>query len=264
MKRKKKIPDYSSMIKNIMEYHDGTSEILYYDDPPHEYHWEGQLVPSCSNIAKIITPSIVIGKWTAKKSAEKFKELIKPKKSYDKIELDDFYDQIKGAADASMNEAGEVGTEVHDAFEKYILSKKEPNFDNEQMAKSFATFKNWYLQQTGLEIVKTEALILSRKHFYTGTFDALFKNDKGELIIYDWKTSSGIRDSHIIQCYLYALALEEQFNTKVPQGVIVNSTREGKLNIKTFEIGQEQHEIALACLKLFFFSNPNKGRQNVI
>ena len=264
MKHKNKIPDYSNMIKNIMEYHDGTSEILYYDDPPHEYWYNHTKIPSASNVVKFLTPSNVIGNWTAKMSADKFKELVKSGKSYDELQINDFYDQIKGAAKKNMTQAGQIGSEVHDAFEKYILGGEEPKFTNQQMARSFATFKNWYLQQQGLEIVKTESFILSRKHLYTGKFDALFKNGKGEHIIYDWKTSSGIRDSHICQCYGYAMALEEQFDIKVSQGVIVNSTREGKLNIKTFEIGQEQHEVFLACLKLINFKPETKGKQNVI
>ena len=93
-----------------------------------------------------------------------------------------------------MKQAGTIGSSVHDAFENFILRGDEPTFTNKQMIKSFATFKEWYLQQEGLEVVQTENLVLSRKHYYTGTFDALFKNGKGEYIIYDWKTAPGDRD----------------------------------------------------------------------
>jgi len=251
------------MEENILSFKDGTKETVYFDREPHKYYWnDKEIKQTASGIVKPLTPTEVIGNWTAKMSAEKFKELVKAGESYDELQIDDFYMQIKGAARKNMQQAGTIGSSVHDAFENFILRGDEPKFTNKQMVKSFSTFKEWYLQQEGLEIVQTENLVLSRKHFYTGTFDALFKNGKGEYIIYDWKTSSGIRDSHICQCYGYSLALEEQYDFKVSQGVIVNATREGKLNIKTFDISEEEHQVFLACLKIKNFKPKTKEKIN--
>lgn len=250
------------MINKQLEFVDGSVETVLFDPQPHKYFWNDTEIVSATTIAKITTPAAAIGNWSSKICSEKFKELIQAGKTYDEIQILEYSELIKKAPNTFMQQAGTTGSFVHDAIERYIHFKEEPNFTNQGMAKSFMKFKEWYLKQKGLEIVNTECIVLSRKHFFTGTYDALFKNGKGEYILYDWKTSSGIRDSYLIQCYLYGLAIEEQFDFKVSQGVIVNSTKEGKLNIKTFQIGQEQHEIALACLKLYNFLNPNKGRQN--
>ena len=45
------------------------------------------------------------------------------------------------------------------------------------------------------------------------------------------------------------------FDTDVKQGVIVNCTKQGKLNIKEFPIGDAQEEVAIACLKMYRYLN---------
>jgi len=71
------------------------------------------------------------------------------------------------------------------------------------------------------------------------TLDAIFKNKSGEHIIYDWKSSSGIRDSMLVQIYLYKICVKEELNIDVKKGIIVNCTKQGKLNIKEFVVGTE-------------------------
>jgi ATP-dependent exoDNAse (exonuclease V) beta subunit len=127
------------------------------------------------------------------------------------------------------------------------------------MKKSFSKFKEWYDLQEGLELVFTETKVLSRVHKYTGTLDALFKRGN-EYIIYDWKTSSGIRDSYYVQLYLYVMALEEQLDIKIKKGVIVNCTKQGKLNIAEFQINDEMQDVAISCLKLHRFLNNKKEK----
>jgi hypothetical protein len=253
------------MIENKLEFKDNTTESLFFDPEPHKYYWNEQEVPSATNICKILTPAAAIGNWSTKLCSEKFKELVVAGKSYDEIQILEMAEQIKKAPNTFMQQAGTAGSYVHDAIEKYIHHKEEPNFTNEGMAKSFAKFKEWYGKQKAFEVVSTESRILSRKHFFTGTYDALFKNADNEYTIYDWKTSSGIRDSYLVQIFLYSIGLEEQFDIKISNGVIVNTTKEGKLNIKTFEVNKEMQEIALACLKVFQFLNPkfkpNKGEK---
>lgn len=248
------------MIENKLEYKDGSTETLLFDPEPHKYYWNDTEVPSATTIAKITTPAAAIGNWTSKMCSDKFKELVKAGQRLDEIEILTVAEQIKKAANTFMSNAGTAGSLVHDAIERYIHFKEEPEFTNEGMVKSFAKFKEWWNEQDGLELVNTESRVLSREHFFTGTYDALFKTKDDEYIVYDWKTSSGIRDSYLIQCFLYAIGLEEQFEFKVQKGVIVNATKEGKLNIKTFTIGDYEKQVALSCLELYKFLNPKKRK----
>jgi len=232
------------------------TETLYFDPIPHVYVWNEEKIISATTIVKLMTPASAIGNWSSLMCANKFRELIQAGKSYDEIQLIGYYDQIKKAPNANMSNAGLIGGQVHDLIENYIHRKTVPEIHNPEMKKSFDKFKTWYDQQEGLELIFTERKVLSRKHKFCGTLDALFKKND-EYIIYDWKTSSGIRDSYYVQIYLYALCLEEEFGFKVPKGVIVNCTKDGKLRIAEFDISSDNHDTALSCLKLYRFK-PNK------
>ena len=54
---------------------------------------ENEIV-SATNITKLLTPANVIGMWSAKMCAEKFKELVQAGKSYDEIQLIELYDKL--------------------------------------------------------------------------------------------------------------------------------------------------------------------------
>ena len=235
-------------------------ETLFFDPIQHQYFWNDELLPSATTITKLLTPAQVIGNWTSKVCAEEFKKLIKAGVSYDEIELAQYYDQIKKSANANMGVAGLVGTEVHNLIEDYIHKGITPEIHNPEIKKSFGKFKEWYDKQEGLEIVFTERKVLSRIHKFTGTLDALFKNKSGDHIIYDWKSSSGIRDSMLVQIYLYKICIKEELNIDVKKGIIVNCTKQGKLNIKDFVIGAEQEDVAIACLKMYRYLN-QKGEK---
>jgi len=235
-------------------------ETLLFDVIAHQYFWNDEQLPSATQITKLLTPASAIGAWSSLMSANEFKKLIKAGVAYDEIELIKYYDQIKKAANYNMSSAGLVGGEVHNLIETYIHTGKVVEVHNEEMKKSFNKFKEWWDKQSGLEIVFTERKVLSRINKFTGTLDALFKNKSGEYIIYDWKTSSGIRDSYYVQIYLYALAIEEELGIKIPKGVIVNCTKDGKLRIAEFDIDSDNHDTAISCLKLYRYLNKKEKK----
>jgi len=230
------------------------TETLLFDPVDHKYFWKELERPSATTITKILTPAMAIGNWTAKMCADEFKKLIVAGKSYDEIQLLEYYEQIKKSANTNMSNAGMVGSQVHDLIENYIHYKTIPDIHNEQMKLSFYKFKEWYDAQQNIEIVFTERKVLSKKYGYTGTLDALFKNTKtNEYIVYDWKTYSVIRDNYYVQIYLYAICLEEEFNYKISKGIIVNCQKNGKLKIAEFDIDSQCYDIAISCLKLYQF-----------
>lgn len=247
------------MEEHRLKYKDNTEEILYFDPIPHKYYWNEEELPSATGITKVLTNATIIGNWTSKMCSEEFLKQIKAGKSYDEIQILEIADKIKKAANSNMNQAGHVGSQVHDMIENYIHNKTIPEIHNDLMKKSFSKFKEWYDLQKGLELVFTETKVLSRIHKYTGTLDALFKRGD-EYIIYDWKTSSGIRDSYYVQLYLYVMALEEQLDIKIKKGIIVNCTKQGKLNIAEFPINSEMQDVAISCLKLHRFLNNKKEK----
>ena len=235
-------------------------ETLFFEPIKHQYFWNDELLPSATTITKLLTPVQPLIMWANKMASEEFKRLIVAGQKYDEVQLAEFYTLIKNASNKSMTSAGIVGTEVHNLIEDYIHKGIEPEIHNPEIKKSFGKFKEWFDAQEGLEIVFTERKVLSRIHKFTGTLDALFKNKSGEYIIYDWKSSSGIRDSMLVQIYLYKICVKEELNIDVKKGIIVNCTKLGKLNIKDFVIGAEQEDVAIACLKMYRYLN-QKGEK---
>ena len=234
-------------------------ETLFFDPILHQYFWKDEQLPSATGITKLLTPANVIGLWSAKVCSEEFKKLVRAGVSYDEIELAKIADQIKKAPNQTMGDAGLVGSQVHNLIEDYIHKGITPEIHNAEIKKSFGKFKEWFDKQEGLEIVFTERKVLSRIHKFTGTLDALFKNKSGEHIIYDWKSSSGIRDSMLVQIYLYKICIKEELGIDVKQGIIVNCTKQGKLNIKEFLIGEMQEDVAISCLKMYrYLTNKEK------
>ena len=234
-------------------------ETLFFDSVLHQYFWNDEQLPSATTICKLLTPANVIGAWSAKVCSEEFKKLIRAGVSYDEIELAKIADQIKKAPNQTMSDAGLVGSQVHNLIEDYIHKGITPEIHNPEIKKSFGKFKEWFDKQDGLEIVFTERKVLSRIHKFTGTLDALFKNKSGQYIIYDWKSSSGIRDSMLVQIYLYKICIKEELGIDVKQGIIVNCTKTGKLNIKEFLIGEMQEDVAISCLKMYrYLTNKEK------
>ncbi len=234
-------------------------ETLFFDPVLHQYFWNEEQLPSATTICKLLTPANVIGAWSAKICSEEFKKLIRAGVTYDEIELVKIAEQIKKAPNQTMGDAGLVGSQVHNLIEDYIHKGIAPEIINPEIKKSFGKFKEWYDKQEGLEIVFTERKVLSRIHKFTGTLDALFKNKSGDHIIYDWKSSSGIRDSMLVQIYLYKICIKEELGIDVQKGIIVNCTKTGKLNIKEFLIGEMQEDVAVSCLKMHrYLTNKEK------
>jgi CRISPR/Cas system-associated exonuclease Cas4 (RecB family) len=235
-------------------------ETLFFEPIKHQYFWNDELLPSATTITKLLTPVQPLIMWANKMASEEFKRLIVAGQKYDEVQLAEFYTLIKNASNKSMTSAGIVGTEVHNLIEDYIHKGIEPEIHNPEIKKSFGKFREWFDAQEGLEIVFTERKVLSRIHKFTGTLDAIFKNKSGEHIIYDWKSSSGIRDSMLVQIYLYKICIAEELGIDVKKGVIVNCTKQGKLNIKDFVIGADQEDVAISCLKMYRYLN-QKGEK---
>ena len=235
-------------------------ETLFFEPIKHQYFWNDELLPSATTITKLLTPVQPLIMWANKMASEEFKRLIVAGQKYDEVQLAEFYTLIKNASNKSMTSAGIVGTEVHNLIEDYIHKGIETEIHNPEIKKSFGKFKEWFDAQQGLEIVFTERKVLSRIHKFTGTLDAIFKNKLGEHIIYDWKSSSGIRDSMLVQIYLYKICIKEELGIDVKKGIIVNCTKLGKLNIKEFPINEMQEQVAISCLNMYRYLN-QKGEK---
>lgn len=125
-------------------------------------------------------------------------------------ELEVLEQTAKAEPDRFRDEAADIGTQVHDAIEKWLKTGREPVITHELVANGWRHFRAFW-DQGGFEPVPPglEFAVASLEHRFAGTVDCLAVNAEFELVLLDWKTSKGIYDSHELQAVAYAQAIEE-------------------------------------------------------
>jgi hypothetical protein len=112
----------------------------------------------------------------------------------------------------------EIGTCAHDVV-NCLLSGREPDvsrysedIQNEAVS-AVESFFTWGSDKD-ITVIASEVSLVSDKYRFGGTIDAIL-NINGTETLLDFKTSSGIYDSHLIQVVAYlALAKENGYNPK--------------------------------------------------
>lgn len=104
-------------------------------------------------------------------------------------------------------ESTEIGTIVHAAIEAYLEGKGTNSLQGEAQ-NAYQAFLEW-VKTVELETIETE------RTFYNCTMDYACTTDwrgklNGKLTLGDWKTSTGIFESSVIQCWANAIADEMQ------------------------------------------------------
>lgn len=141
--------------------------------------------------------------------------------------------------------ANRIGTEFHRCIEEYLDEGSflvSCEFSPNMQKRIEGMMKSWikWAQSVDGEIHKTELKIISRKHYYSGTLDAVGTYE-GKPMLYDWKTSSKIYPDMDLQLVAYAKAYEEEEGLELPQGMIVCTSKDKpdfKVTTKLFKLGK--------------------------
>jgi len=72
-----------------------------------------------------------------------------------------------------------------------------------------------------IDLIRSEVSVYSPTHYYAGTVDAIGKDSKGRLILFDWKTSNFVNSEYALQLAAYCKAFEESEGQKVEEARIV-------------------------------------------
>jgi len=253
------------MIQNIL--YNG-KVILDFDPEKHQYFRNEKLVPNVTNITKPAYGGGGLTYWIKNMCASKFRELVKPNTSYDELELIEIEKKIKEASDESMKRSGNIGSLVHEAVEKKLLTGEDTNFTQPECLNAYTQFQKYYeTQDFKVLFCERQFYYQDDNYEYCGTAD-LVVEDKDGLIIKDWKTSNSIRDyntksarwDYVMQLTAYALAYEREFGEKITRGEIVQLPKKGKYKIELVDINQSMRECFFACLKLYQTTN-NKEKK---
>lgn len=165
-----------------------------------------------------------------------------------------------------MEIAKAIGTAFHDCVEQYLEGKVwcpntvgYPSCDVRVMC----MMRSWVAWAESVDgtIYQTETKVISHKHKYSGTLDAVGKVGKTLLLI-DWKTGSAIYGDMDLQLAAYAFAYNEMNKSSgmdivhkdVKDGLIVHVSKDKphfKLKTKQFKLGKRVFNKFLNLRELF-------------
>ena len=117
---------------------------------------------------------------------------------------------ILSAANNEANVSAELGTQMHDIIDGLLKGNQEIVVPD-QLEPAVRGFLRWRQAHANWEHIDSEVAVYTRD--FAGTVDALFRDPVTErFIIVDWKTSSGIYDSALMQVAAYCHALDEMLS----------------------------------------------------
>lgn len=112
----------------------------------------------------------------------------------------------------TRDKAATAGTLAHDNVERWIKGEAlvwdAPDDVTKRARIAFEAFHEWS-QQTQLKVTHTEVPLVSDKHKFGGTLDAMFIGSKRALG--DWKTSNKIYGDYLMQLAAYGILWDEHY-----------------------------------------------------
>tara|TARA_Y100001972_G_scaffold112400_1_gene146100 strand:- start:9 stop:761 length:753 start_codon:yes stop_codon:yes gene_type:complete len=191
---------------------------IKFDEEAHKYYVNGNEYFSATTLIgqgcvkpglerwKRITPMIEYKK--------KLNKVLDDNEQLDRIKLERLYKESMEHTDNVSDDASLVGSVVHGLVEDFIKGKEIPNQSDPAVVNCWNLFLDWWNQQN-YKVVDIEKKLFSKKYGYVGTLDLVVKNDKGEFVLIDLKTSNQIVFGYVLQANAYKQAYEEETGRKI-------------------------------------------------
>jgi len=207
----------------------GGTVCLTFDPDKHIYTVDGERVDGVTGVVSVIAKPALIY-WSVNMALSYIGKKIKAGKSYDEIQLKKILEGAKIAHKVKKEDAGDIGTLVHEAIERYILTGKEEPPVHEKAKVCYENFINW-AKENKVRFIETERKVYSKEYNYAGTMDfACVIGDK--TFVGDIKTSNAIYNEYWFQTSAYQQAYTEETGTKIDGQLIVRVSRNGDFEIQ--------------------------------
>lgn len=182
------------------------------------YHLkDGTKVPSVTTVLGRYKESGALIHWAAGQASEYVLRNLPEAPSRDDVVK--LCHAAKHAYRDVRDEAANAGTMAHEAVECWIRNEPVTFTGSEDVCKkarlSFDAFLEW-ADQTQLKVTDTEVALISEKHKFGGTLDAMMV--RGKRSLGDWKTSNAVYGEYLVQIAAYSILWEENFPDKPIEG----------------------------------------------
>ena len=212
-----------------IEFNDGESVDLEFNEAKHQYSHNGEFVPAVTSVlSTTIAKQQFLMPWAVKMGAEWFKDNSEAF-SQAEISIDDMVNGIKRAYKKKSAGAIDLGRQVHEWCEQAILWKlgnaEVPSMPTDEKAvNSINAFREWD-KHNEVEWLAAEQRVYSRTHNYAGTVDAVARVN-GEFAVIDFKTSARIYEEYYLQVAAYSKCVEDIYGEPVDGAYILRFDKE--------------------------------------
>lgn len=219
--------------------YDGKIELVF-EDSKHTYKANGEIVPGVTGVLGVIAkPALMY--WAVNMGIEYLQKFLNPGVAYDEIQIKTLLEGARTAHKTFKENAGDIGSLVHEAIETYIKTGVKTELFNEKAKVAFDNFLKWQ-KDNNVKFIDSERKIYSKKYKYAGTMDFSCIID-GKYYVGDTKTSSGIWDEYWFQVASYQQALTEETGQEVYGRVIVRVGKDGSFDVQTKVNGEYEKDI---------------------
>lgn len=252
---------------------------LTFNDSSHRYTLDGEHVPGVTTFIHggYVTSQQLISWMKGQTAAAMFEQLTfeedgtwQPKGGLwpvNKTKRDELIKEAKARDKKTSGEAADIGTFTHDVafytetnqLEKLqeTLEKINVHKDRDKIMSCVDKFREWARENDDV-MVASEEIVASVEHDAAGKFDRLAKRN-GELVLSDFKTSSGIFIDQKIQLAAYRLMIKEWLNLDVKAIEILRFGKEaGEFEtefINDQTVLKELEMQAIRCRQTYAFVN---------
>lgn len=183
--------------------------------------------------------------WSVKMMKEHLLNWIGEKMEFTVSELLPAIEEGSKAHTKFKEQAADMGTQVHDWAEQYILYelkriKNKPEIDkkaDERVKNGIIAFLQW-VDQHKIKFIDSEKLVYSKKYEYCGLADCIAKVD-GKMTLVDFKTSNYMAIEYFAQVAAYAMSDAEESGREYDRCLIIKFSKEtGDFELK--ERNQEE------------------------
>tara|TARA_R110000796_G_scaffold97550_2_gene204605 strand:+ start:1315 stop:2142 length:828 start_codon:yes stop_codon:yes gene_type:complete len=251
---------------------------LHYNDDDHSYYVDEKRVPGVTTITHLCDkPQLAYWLKTTPLKAlhDKVEQCLATSDPIDGLKLKNMYDDSLKACDYVRDQAGDIGTIVHDLFEKIVQNKPYIPPTDEKVLSSLNHLMLWYKSQKVVVEVQ-EKKLYSKKYGYAGTLDLICTmNGKKTKYLLDLKTSNYITEDMMYQLHAYRQAYLEETGEKINKLGIIKAPKTSDKSMEIMIVNYspqylkgflgllEQHR----CKSIFKLDNKNvekEGRRLIV
>jgi len=220
---------------------------FFFDEKTHRYYLNGAQLPGVTTILGVLAKPALI-QWAANMACDFVRENYtfglseKPE-----VELEKVLKEARTAHAKKRDASADIGTLAHAWISRFI--KGENPAREESLGVITDNFLKW-VEEAKPKFLASEKVVYSEKWWFAGCLDFLCEID-GKKFLGDIKTGSGIYPEMFWQTAGYQIALEEHEDIKIDGHIIVNPTKNGKLNVEKHFDWETSQKGFLAALEIY-------------